>query len=95
MAHSLRMELKEEDIHVTDILVGRTGTEFNEKRLGKGALASQPVPPMAPEKVAKAIVRALDKSPRSVTLRLLDRLIMWANILVPDRVGQIVKSRYQ
>lgn len=95
MAHSLRLELEEDHIRVTDILVGRTHTEFNEKRLGAGKRTGQGVPTMPPERIAEAILKAVQHPKRSVTLRLFDRLVIWGNILLPDVLGRLAKRQYR
>ena len=95
MAHSLRLELEVDSIGVTDVLVGRTHTEFNEKRLGEGKRTGGGIPTMTPEKVAAAIVRAVERKPRRVTLRFFDRLVIWGNILLPDVVGRLAKRQYK
>ena len=95
ITHSLRLELEDDNIRMTDILVGRTNTEFDEKRLGMGSRAGSNLPTMQPEKVAEAIVKAVQHPKRSVTLRLFDRLIIWGNILVPDVLGRLAKRQYE
>lgn len=95
LAHSLRLELEADNIKVTDFLVGRTDTEFNEKRLGLGKRPGEGVPTMTPDKVAAAIVRVVDHPRRSVTLRFFDRLTIWGNILLPDVVGRIARKQYK
>ncbi len=95
MAHSLRLELEADNIGVTDILVGRTHTEFNEKRLGAGKRTGEGIPTMQPEQVAEAIVRAVERKPRSVTLRWFDRLVIWGNIMLPDVMGRMAKRQYK
>ncbi|MBZ0297343.1 MAG: SDR family NAD(P)-dependent oxidoreductase [Anaerolineae bacterium] len=95
LANSIRLELAPEHIAVTDILVGRTETEFNERRLGEGKRAGQGVPTMPAGQVAQAIVKAAQHRPRRVILRLVDRLIIWGNILVPGLIGQLAKRQYR
>jgi short-subunit dehydrogenase len=95
LTHSLRLELEGEHIHVTDILVGRTHTEFNEKRLGEGKRTGQGVPTMTPDRVANAILKTLTHPKRSVTLRLFDRLVIWGNILLPDVLGRLAMRQYK
>lgn len=95
LAHSLRLELEDEHIKVTDVLVGRTHTEFNEKRLGAGKRSGEGLPTMTPDKVAVAIVRATKGNPRSIILRFFDRLVVWGNILVPEIIGRLAKQQYR
>lgn|SRR5690606_8987726 len=95
LAHSLRLELEADRIRVTDVLVGRTHTEFNEKRLGAGKRTGEGLPTMPADRVANAILRAVANPKRSVTLRLFDRLIIWGNILLPDVVGRLARRQYR
>ncbi len=95
LAHSLRLELESENIKVTDVLVGRTSTEFNQKRLGLGKRSGESLPTMTPAKVAAAIIRAADGNPRSVVVRFFDRLIMLGNILIPEVIGRIALRQYK
>ncbi len=95
LAHSLRLELESENIKVTDVLVGRTSTEFNQKRLGLGKRSGESLPTMTPAKVAAAIIRATDGNPRSVVVRFFDRLIMLGNTLVPEMIGRIALRQYK
>jgi short-subunit dehydrogenase len=95
LARSLRLELEADHIRVTDVLVGRTHTEFNEKRLGAGKRTGQGVPTMPPEQVAAAIVRATHTHPATLTLRFFDRLVVWGNILVPGIMGRLARRQYR
>jgi short-subunit dehydrogenase len=97
IARSLRLELEPDHIWVTEMLVGRTESEFNEKRLGvKGYAARAPrIPVMPAEKVAKAIVKATTQRKKTVILRPFDRLILWANLLVPQIVGRRALRQYK
>lgn len=95
LAHSLRLELEGENIKVTDVLVGRTSTEFNERRLGLGKRSGESLPTMTPSQVAAAIVRAADANPRSVVVRFFDRLIMLGNTLIPETIGRIALRQYR
>jgi short-subunit dehydrogenase len=95
IAHSLRLELESENIKVTDVLVGRTSTEFNERRLGLGKRSGESLPTMTPSQVAAAILRAADGNRRSVVVRFFDRLIMLGNILVPEMIGRIALRQYK
>lgn len=94
LAGSLRLELESENIRVTDVLVGRTHTEFNEKRLGGGKRTGGGVPTMMPDRVAAAIVKATHTGQKTVILRLFDRLLIWGNLLVPGLIGRLAKKQY-
>lgn len=95
LAKSLRLELEGDNIRVTDFLIGRTATEFNENRLGEGKRTGKDTPMMSAEHVAEAIVRATHQNKATVTLRLFDRLVLWANTLAPGLMGQIARRQYK
>jgi NADP-dependent 3-hydroxy acid dehydrogenase YdfG len=95
LARSLRLELATDHIHVTDILAGRTATEFNARRLGAGERPGQGVPTMPPERVAAAIMRAAQRRGGTAFARPFDRLIVWANTLVPGIMGRIALRQYR
>jgi short-subunit dehydrogenase len=97
IASSLRLELEPDNIWVTDMLVGRTESEFNEQRLGQSGRADRAprIPIMPAEKVAKAIVKATTQRKKTIILRPFDRLIVWANRLVPEIVGRRALKQYK
>lgn len=96
LAKSLRLELESDKIHVTDMLVGRTESEFNDKRMGAGGRNSVGRFPIMPtEKVAKGIVRASSQKRKAVAFRLLDRLILLGNMLVPTLIGRRAMRHYK
>jgi short-subunit dehydrogenase len=94
LARSLRLELEADHIGVTDMLVGRTESEFNDKRLGAGKHSSS-LPRMSAEKVANAIVRAVERRQKTVVLRPFDRLILLGNTLAPWLIGRLAKRQYR
>lgn len=95
LANSLRIELAAENIKVSDFLVGRTQTEFNEKRLGEGARKASKLPEMQPEDVANALVKVVEKPKDTVILRFFDWLIVLGNRLFPNIIGAIAKRQYR
>ena len=97
IARSLRFELEADHIRVTDMLLGRTESEFNEKRLGQPGYADRAatLPRMTAEKVAKAIVRATKQRKKTVILRTFDRLVVWGNALLPGMVGRRAMRQYK
>ncbi len=94
MARSLRMELAPDNIYVTDMIVGRTDTNFNANRLG-GQRTGSRVPSMTPDRVAAGIVKAVQRKQRAVVLRLFDRITVIGSILLPDLVGRIALRQYK
>jgi short-subunit dehydrogenase len=95
LSHSLRLELEDDHIRVTDMLVGRTQSEFNQKRLGGGKRTGESLPTMTADRVAAAIVKATKGNKRSIVLRLFDRLVILGNMMVPEIIGRIAKRQYK
>ncbi len=98
LAQSLRLELEQDKITVTDLRIGRVATEFNKKRLGAAGYAAKAprLPVMTPEFVAEAIVRAcLKRQNRAVALRWLDRAVMLGNALMPRIIGRRALKQYK
>jgi short-subunit dehydrogenase len=95
IANSMRIELAPDNIHVTDVLVGRTHTEFNDKRLGEGKRTGSGLPTMTAEQVADALVKAAGKRKKTLILRFFDRLIVWGNRLIPGIMGELAKRQYK
>lgn len=94
LARSLRLELESDHIGITDMLVGRTETEFNTSRRGS-ARSSSNLPAMTAEKVANSIVKAVDHKSQTVVLRPFDRLILLGNTLAPWLIARLAKRQYR
>ncbi|MCU0513711.1 MAG: SDR family NAD(P)-dependent oxidoreductase [Anaerolineae bacterium] len=95
IAHSLRLELAPHHIHVTDVLVGRTETEFNARRLGEGERRASRLPAMSAEQVATGLLKAARQRRSTVILRFFDRLIVLGNRLLPGLMGELAKRQYR
>ena len=95
IAGSLRLELETDHIKVTDFLVGRTATEFDENRLGAGKRSGGGIPTMDVEQVAEAIVKAVDRNQKRVILRFFDRLIVWGGLFTPWLIARLAKKQYK
>jgi short-subunit dehydrogenase len=96
LARSLATELAGDQIIVADMRVGRTQTEFSEKRLGKSGRATSGGPSsMSADRVAEAVVRASRGKGGVVALRWVDRLIMLANTLAPGIVARFAVRQYR
>ncbi|MCY4073681.1 MAG: SDR family NAD(P)-dependent oxidoreductase [Chloroflexi bacterium] len=95
LAGSLRLELEDDDIDVTDLLVGRTLTDFNVNRLGPIKRGASGLPTMEADQVAETIVQAARGRPRRVVFRLFDRLVLLGGILVPGIMARLAKRQYQ
>jgi len=95
LAGSLRLELEKDQIKVTDFLIGRTKTEFDEKRLGAGSRAGGGLPTMDVEQVAQAILKAVRSNRKRVILRWFDRLIVWGGMFAPWLIGRLARKQYK
>ncbi|MCA9910894.1 MAG: SDR family NAD(P)-dependent oxidoreductase, partial [Anaerolineae bacterium] len=97
LARALRLELAADGITITDMLVGRTESEFSQKRLGQSGRSSRAggVPVMRPEQVADAILRAVERRQSRVIVRPFDRLLMWAHRIAPGLVGRMAMRQYE
>lgn len=95
LARSLRLELDNDHIWVTDMLIGQTHTEFAEKRLGRPGRVASKLPTMTAAQVAQGIVRASQRHKASVTLRWIDRAIILGSIFVPGIIGMIARRIYR
>jgi short-subunit dehydrogenase len=94
LARSLRGELKADHIAVSVLHVGQTHTEFAEKRLGQPGRVATRWPTMTPERVAGGIAQALERKPRTMTLRWIDRLFVWAGQSFPGLLDRILARVY-
>ncbi len=95
LAGSIRLELEDERIHVSDLLVGRTGTDFNVNRLGSGEGVPSGLPTMAAEKVAEAIVQAARQRPKRLVFRWFDRMLLLGGKIAPSLMARLAKRQYQ
>ncbi|MBK9123377.1 MAG: SDR family oxidoreductase [Chloroflexi bacterium] len=97
LSRSMRHELRAHGIRLIEVRLGRVATEFNTRRLGGGKRTSAGfIPEMTPEFAAAAIVRAvLDRHADIVNPRLIDRLIVLANRLVPDLIARFAARQYK
>jgi short-subunit dehydrogenase len=97
LAKSLRLELEADGIGITDMQIGRTESEFSQSRLGAAGYQERAgkLPVMTAEQVAEGIVEAVEKKRKTVALRLFDRLVMLANVLVPEWVGRRALKQYK
>ena len=96
IGRSLRLELETDNIHVTDMLIGRTQSEFNEKRLGQSGRASPSrLPTMSADQVADAIIKATKRRKQTIAVRWVDRAILLANWLAPGLVARRAMRQYK
>lgn len=94
LAGSLRLELEADNIAVTDVLVGRTLTEFNQNRLGSRQGNRGGLPAKTANEVAAALVKAAERQPRHLVLSLFDRLILAGGVLAPGLMARLARRQY-
>jgi short-subunit dehydrogenase len=94
LGRALRGELRGDHIGVSVLWVGQTDTEFSEKRLGQPGRVASKWPTMPPEQVAGGIARALERKPRTMTLRWIDRLFVWAGQRFPALMDRLLARVY-
>lgn len=95
LARGLRVELRADHIWVTNVLLGQTHSEFAQVRRGQSGRVASKLPTMSAEYAASRIVRATDQRRRTITLRLIDRLIMWMGIFVPWISDRVLEQFYK
>ncbi len=97
IAASLRLELQADHIDVTDMLIGRTESEFSDKRLGQSGYGEKAgrIPRMTAEQVAQAIVDATKSKRKRIAVRWFDRVFMLANLFVPGFIGKRALRQYK
>jgi len=95
LAGSLRLELADDNITVTDVLVGRTITEFNQNRLGSRQANRGGLPAKTAGDVAAALVKAVQRQPRHVILSLFDRLILAGGVIAPGIMARLARRQYE
>ena len=95
LAGSLRLELEDDGIAVTDVLVGRTRTDFNNNRLGAAERVRGGLPAISADEVAAAIVKAAERRPRRVIMRLFDRLVLAGGLIAPAIMARLAKRQYE
>lgn len=94
LARSLRGELRADGIHVTVLRIGQTDTEFAARRLGRPGRVATRWPAMTPEQVAGGIARALERHPRTLTLRWIDSLFIWLGQRFPALMDRVLRRIY-
>ena len=95
IARGLRLELAPDHIWVTNVIVGQTATEFAEKRRGQSGRVAEQVPTMSAAFAAARIVRQADRRRRTVVLRPLDRLIVFAGMFLPGLMDRVLAGIYK
>lgn len=96
ISNALRIELHGSGIAVTVVRPGTTRTDFNQRRLGRGRERRRIAPPgVAPEVVARAILRAARTEPRLAYVSWMDRLALMASRLAPGVVEAVLARAFR
>jgi NADP-dependent 3-hydroxy acid dehydrogenase YdfG len=97
LAGSLRLELEDDHITVTEMRLGRVATPFNQNRLGEKGYAANAgaLPTMTPERVASAIADQVARPRRVVLLRWFDRLVQCIGSIAPTLIGRRALKQYK
>lgn len=91
LSEALRMELRGSGVAVTVVRPGTTRTGFREHRLGAGHERRRVAPRgVAPEVVARAIIRAARREPRLCYVTSGDRVGVWISQLMPGVVERLL-----
>jgi short-subunit dehydrogenase len=94
LGDSLRLELAADNIRVVTLYPGVTDTGFNQNALGAGrGLRPGGMRGASPERVARAIVRAVHGEPRDAYATLFDRAFVTFSTLLPG-VADVILHRY-
>ncbi|MEP7290117.1 MAG: SDR family NAD(P)-dependent oxidoreductase [Chloroflexota bacterium] len=97
IVRGLRVELEPDSIWVTNILLGQTHSEFAKSRRGQEGRVAGKLPTMTAQFVAQRIFEEAHRNHRTVTLRLIDRLINFGGLYLPrltDRLlGRVYKAK--
>ena len=94
LAGALRLEIERDNIAVTDLLVGRTATEFSQNRLGPLRTSLSGLPTKSAEDVAEAMLLCLRRKRERVALSLFDRLILLGGAALPGTMARLAKKQY-
>ncbi len=97
LARSLSMELEDDRISVTDLVLGPVATEFGAHRLGTAGYGAQAakLSSLSAEQAAEGIVRATERRSKHATLRWFDRLVLLINMIAPYAIGRQALKRYK
>lgn len=95
LAGSLRLELEADNIAVTDVLVGRTVTEFNQNRLGGQRSNRGGLPSRTAVEVAAQLVKLAERKPKRAVLSLFDRLVLAGGLLAPGVMARLARWQYK
>jgi short-subunit dehydrogenase len=101
MAKSLRYELQADNITITDVRLGRTQTELQQKRSGSSGYSegASSIPVMTAEFVADTLAafaeRPSHQRPQDVTLRWFDRMLVTIARFFPAYLAKRAVKQYK
>ena len=94
-AESLRLELIGDNVRVCTVYPGVTQTDFNKNSLGSSLARRDRVTGVPPERVAQAIVRAIQREQRDVFVTLFDRTFVMVSALWPWLMDKLLSSYFR
>lgn len=95
MAESLRVELYPANIRVCTVYPGVTVTRFNDNSLGRSQAGRGRVLGVPPERVARAILKAIHREPRDVFITLFDRAFVTASAIWPWLMDKLLVKHFE
>ncbi len=93
MAESLRIELAADNVRVSTVYPGVTRTDFNQDSLGSGDGGREGLAGVPPERVARAILKTIQREQRDVFVTLFDRTFVTVSALFPWLMDRLL-TRY-
>lgn len=94
LGRALRGELATDGIAVSVVHAGQTETAFARRRLGQPGRVATRWPTMTPEQVAGGIAEALERQPRTMALRLVDRWFIRLGRWFPGLMDRVLARVY-
>ncbi len=94
LAESLRVELRADNIRVSTVYPGVTGTRFNDNSLGGSRRGRGRTTGVPPERVARAILRAVRREPRDVFITWFDLAFVTAGMLMPGLMDWLLARHF-
>lgn len=95
LARAMRAELWQDNIWVTNVLLGQTHTEFAQVRRGQPGKVANKLPTMTAEYAASRIMQEVGRKHRTVTLRWLDHVINFVGVFFPPVMDRILERVYR
>jgi short-subunit dehydrogenase len=87
---SLRMEVRQDHIHVLTVCPGRVRTAFTENAFKDGATSPLFPGGISAERVARAVLRASSRNRREIVVPADNRLLGWLHSIFPSSVDYLM-----